>query len=370
MSEQETGENRNIDDISVNDYKNITEGYLKKIRFKTIFLVSLGILCIFLILFTLRLGAANLTYRDIIRTLIYRDDPVNVWYIFEWRIPRIVAAILCGAALGVSGVVMQGTLRNPMASPYTLGISGAAAFGAAIGMMFFSGAAMESMTVENPYVVTISAFLFSMVSVLVILALIKVIDASPETIVLAGIAVGAIFTAGLSFLQYFADEATLMSIVFWQFGSLSKITNQGIIILALVLAVCSIYFFYKRWDYNAMESGDEMAKGLGVNPDRTRVVGLILSALITSIAVSFMGIIGFIGLVAPHMVKRIIGNDFRYTLVGSMLLGATLMLLADLFASHLFPYLVGTTLPVGIVTSLIGGPVFISILIGRRKVNV
>ncbi len=368
MRDTEDDGNRRIEDVSVDDYRNITDGYLRRTRFKTLFLASLAVLCFLLVLFIIRLGAADLTYADILRTLIYRDDPVNVWYVFEWRIPRILAAILCGFALGLAGVVMQGILRNPMASPFTLGTSNAAAFGAAFGMMFLNGGVISSLTIDNPYIVTISAFLFSMVSTAIILLMIRVINASPESIILAGIAVSAIFASGLAFLQYFADEATLMSIVFWQFGSLSKMTSDGIRILSVVLTACFVYFVYKRWDYNAMESGDEMAKGLGVNTERTRVVGLILSALMTSIAVSYMGIIGFVGLVAPHIVKRIIGNDFRYVLVGSMLMGAVVMLLAELFASHAFPHLFGTSLPIGIVTSLIGGPVFLAILIGRRSV--
>lgn len=359
-------ESRTIDDVSVKDYQDITEGYLKRVRFKTVFLVSLAVLCVLLTLVAIRLGAANLNYSDIIRTLIYKDDILHMHFVSA-RLTRATAAILCGAALGISGVVMQGILRNPMASPFTLGTSGAAAFGAAVGITFLSGGTFAATVTSSPYIITASAFASSMVATGIILLLIKIIDASPETIILAGIAVGAIFTAGLSFLQYFADETAIMAIVFWQFGDLSKISIQGLKILAVITAACSIYFFYKRWDYNAMESGDEMAKGLGVNTERTRVVGMILATLITSVAVSFMGIIGFIGLVAPHMVKRIIGNDFRYTLAGSMLMGAAVMLVAHIFASHMFPYFVGNSLPVGIVTSLIGGPVFISILIGRRR---
>lgn len=361
-------EDRSIEDISVKDYQDVTEGYLKRVRFKSIFLASIAVLCVVLTLITIRLGVANLTYGDIIRILIYRDDIVYT-HIVSTRFSRAAAAILCGCALGVSGAVMQGILRNPMASPFTLGTSSAAAFGAAIGIVFLSGGSFATAITNNPYVITLSAFLFSMIATGVILLLIRIIDASPETIILAGIAVGSIFGAGLAFLQYFADENAIMSIVFWQFGDLSKITFSGLGILAVITAACSVYFYHKRWDYNAMESGDEMAKGLGVNTERTRVTGLILATLITSVTVSFMGIIGFIGLVAPHMVKRIIGNDFRYVLIGSMLMGAAVMLISHMFASHMFPYIVGNSLPVGIVTSLIGGPVFISILIGRRRVD-
>ncbi len=356
-----------MDDITVDDYSDITTGYLKKTVLKVNFIIAMAALVLVLSLVTIRLGAADMSYGDIIHTLIHKDDPVMTWTVYDWRLPAIIAAILCGSALGLTGSVMQGILRNPMASPSTLGISNAAAFGAGFGIMILGGGVMSAQTVNNPYTVTVAAFVFAMVSVGVILLLIKLTDSSPETVILAGVAIGAIFSSAHGFLQYFASEATLSTIVFWQFGSLSKAswTNMPIIFFALLMAF--VYFFYKRWDYNAMEAGDDMAGGLGVNIRNTRITGLIVSSFVTAIVVTFMGVIGFVGLIAPHIVKRLIGSDYRYRLVGSALVGATVMLVSNIFAAHVLPAAIGTSVPVGIITSVIGGPVFIAILIGRRS---
>ncbi len=355
-----------IDDIVVEDYSDITEEYLQKARYKTLFIAGVAVCVAILSLVTIRLGAADLSYSDILHTLLYRDDPLMTWTVYQWRLPVVIAAILCGCILALAGTVMQGILRNPMASPYTLGISNAAAFGAGLSMMFFGAGSAATQTVADPFSVTFCAFIFAMLSVGVTLLLLKAIDATPETIILAGIATGAVFSSGLSFMQYFADEATLSAIVFWQFGSLSKMSWNSIAAVLAVLIPAFVYLYWKRWDYNAMESGDDMARGLGVNTSRTRVAGLIVSALITAVVVSFMGIIGFVGLIGPHIVKRTIGSDYRYLLVGSMMVGAAVMLLSNIFAAHVFPMWVGSTLPVGIVTSAIGGPLFIAILVGRR----
>lgn len=356
-----------MDDITVDDYSDITAGYLKRTALKIEFILAMAALALILSLVTIRLGAADMSYGDIVHTLIYKDDPVMTWTVYEWRLPSIIAAILCGSALGLTGSVMQGILRNPMASPSTLGISNAAAFGAGFGIMILGGGAMSAQAVSNPYIVTTSAFIFAMVSVGVILILIKFTDSSPETIILAGVAIGAIFSSAHGFLQYFADEATLSTIVFWQFGSLSKASWSNMPIIFFVLLVAFIYFFYKRWEYNAMEAGDDMAAGLGVNIKTTRIVGLVASSFVTAVVVTFMGVIGFVGLIAPHIVKRLIGNDYRYLLVGSALVGSAVMLLSNIFAAHVLPATIGTSVPVGIITSVIGGPMFIAILIGRRK---
>ena len=347
----------------------ITDGYLKYSRRKILFLLLMAVLLLALCLFTIRLGAAGLTYGEILHYMLHPDDSWNSTVVWRLRLPRVVAAILAGAALGIAGAVMQGILRNPMASPFTLGLSNAAAFGAAIGIMFLGGGTVVRttnayVTVSEPMIVTMSAFGFAMIATGIVLILSRAINTSPETIVLAGMAISAIFSAGLAFLQYVADDAALASIVFWQFGSLDKVNWDQLKIIFAVLLIITIYFFWKRWDYNAMEAGEDVAKGLGVKVQRTMIIGLILSAMLTSFVVSFMGIIGFIGLIGPHMVKRVIGNDFRYLLAGSMLLGALVLLLS---------YVVGTysmemAVPVGIITSAIGGPTFIYILIrGRSK---
>lgn len=346
----------------------VKDGYLKYTRRKILFLGGLCVLLFGMSLFVIHLGSTDLSYLDILKYLFFPDDSWSSTVVWDLRFKMIVAAILAGSALGVAGAVMQSILRNPLASPFTLGLSNAAAFGASIGILFFEGGVIVGSvsayaTISNPVLVTIFAFAFAMLATGIMILLVKMTGCSPETIVLAGLAISSIFSAGLAFLQYIANDVALSAIVFWQFGSLSKVSWENLYLIAAILVVAIAYFLYKRWDYNAMESGEDVAKGLGVNIKRTRYIGLIVSALLTAIVVSFMGIIGFIGLIGPHLVKRVIGNDNRYVMLGSMLMGSLVLLAAFAIGSYAFE----TVIPVGIITSAIGGPLFIIILLQGRK---
>ena len=358
--------------LNTSEDAGIAEEYRHFSAKKIVFLAALAVTLVVLCIFTIRLGSTGLTYRDIIHYLFHPDDSWNSTVIWEIRMPGIVAALLAGSALGIAGSVMQGILRNPMASPFTLGLSNASAFGAALAIMFLgAGTVIRSsstfLTIDQPLLVTLFAFIFAMISIGVILLLMKAINTSPETIVLAGLAVSAIFSALLAFMQYIADDVVLSLIVFWQFGSLDKATWDNLKVIFVVLAVIAVYFYAKRWDYNAMEAGEDVAKGLGVKVQRNMIIGLVASAMLTAIVVSFMGVIGFIGLIGPHMIKRVIGNDFRYLLPGSMLMGSLVLLLSYVVGSYAF----SMSIPVGIITSAIGGPMFIYILIrGHRKCSV
>lgn len=345
----------------------IKEGYLRYSRRKLMFLVACAIALAVLMVYTIGIGATDLTYGDILHYLVHPDDSWDSTVVWDLRFRLIVAAVLAGASLGIAGAVMQSILRNPLASPFTLGLSNASAFGAALAILFMNGGVAVGststyMNISSPYVVTAMAFLFAMICTGVMLLLVKLTECTPETIVLAGLAISSIFSAGLAFLQYIADENQLPAIVYWQFGNLSKVTWDSLRIVAAALILCSLYFIYKRWDFNTLESGEDVAQGLGINVRRTRLAGLTLSAVVTAVVVSFVGIIGFIGLVGPHIVKRLVGNDNRYVLPGSMLIGALVLLLAYIVSNYAFD----TVLPVGIITSAIGGPLFIVILLQRR----
>lgn len=347
----------------------VKEGYLRYSRMKILFIVGCILALILLSIFTIGLGDTNLSYGEIIRLLIFPDGSWDATVVWDLRFRMIVAAILAGAALGIAGAVMQSILRNPLASPFTLGLSNASAFGAAMAILFFNGGAVIGSTsafvnVSSPVLVTICAFAFAMLATGIMLLLVRFTGCTPETIVLAGTALSSIFSAGLAFLQYIAEDNALSAIVYWQFGSLSKVSWGQLQIIAAVLIVIGAYFIFKRWDYNSLESGEDVARGLGVNIRRTRFVGLVMSAILTAIVVSFMGVIGFIGLIGPHMVKRVIGNDNRYVMPASMAVGALVLLLAYIIGTFAMP----SVIPVGIITSAIGGPLFIWILIrGRRK---
>jgi iron complex transport system permease protein len=333
-----------------------------------LFLISMLIALIALAFITIRMGDSNLSYWQIFEILVHKGDTWNDTVVWDIRLPKIVAGILAGFSLGLAGAVMQGILRNPLASPFTLGISNAAAFGASIGILVLSGGVIIGQTaayplINNPALVTISAFVFAMLATGVVIMLIKFTNSSPETMVLAGMAMSSIFAAGLAFLQFMANDVALSTMVYWQFGSLDKVSWSNLLLIFVVTLLASIYFYSKRWDYNAMEAGEDIARGLGTNISRTRIAGLTVAAILTSVVVSFMGIIGFIGLLAPHVVKRIIGNDYRYLLIGSMLVGAIVILVANIISHYAF----SVVIPVGIITSAIGGPLFIYILIRGYK---
>ena len=344
-------------------------GYLRYSRRKVLFLASLGLMLFALCMATMMLGSTDLSLWEVITYLLHPDGSWETTVVWDLRFRMVVAAILAGSALGIAGAVMQSILRNPLASPFTLGLSNASAFGASMGILFFEGgivvgSASAYINISNPAIVTLFAFAFAMLATGIMLLLVKVTACTPETIVLAGLAISSIFSAGLAFLQYIANDVALSAIVFWQFGSLSKVSWNNLSILAVVTVTIAIYFLLKRWDYNALESGEEVAHGLGVSVNRTRLLGLIASAVLTAVTVSFMGIIGFIGLIGPHLVKRMVGNDNRFVLIGSMLMGSLILLLSYVVGSYAF----STVIPVGIITSAIGGPIFILILIrGHRR---
>lgn len=284
-------------------------------------------------------------------------------YVWVLDVPVFVAAILAGAGLSLSGTVMQCILKNPLASPYTLGLSNAAAFGAAFSVIVFDGGAALSGLLggmSTPF----CAFMFAMVAVGIVLALAKLTRVSSETMVLAGIAVSAIFSAGLTLMQYLADPVQLSNIVSWTFGSVMTATMRWDLVILVIVALVAVYFIAHRWTMNAMDAGDEVAKGLGVNTDRFLIIGMVLSGLVAAIVVSQFGVIAFVGLLGPHMARLLLGGDHRFLVPGSILLGAMLMLVANEIAINIVLPMI---LPVGLLTSLLGGPVFIFLLLRRYR---
>uniref|UniRef100_A0A7J3LZV3 Iron ABC transporter permease n=1 Tax=Archaeoglobus fulgidus TaxID=2234 RepID=A0A7J3LZV3_ARCFL len=329
--------------------------------------ISFGIFLIFLLILlsalALGLGAYQMSIAELFRAIL--DGNPVLWNV---RIPRIITAIFVGASLAIAGAVMQCILKNPLASPFTLGISQGAAFGAAIAIVYFGAGQMhrvgEALTIFNPYVVPIFAFFGSLISAFVILALAKLRDLSPEAIVLAGVAMSALFQAGVMLIQYFATDVQVASIVFWTFGDVARARWIEIYLIIAVFLICFIYFFYRRWDYNSLLAGDETAISLGVKPQRIRLEGMLLSSFLTAVCVSFTGIIGFIGLVAPHIVRLTIGGDYRFLIPSSALVGALVLLASDTVGRTVISPVI---IPVGIITSILGAPMFIYLLLRGGK---
>ena len=348
------------------------DDYSKQTAKRTFAIVSLTGIMAIVALITLKLDVGSIGFAELIHVIVDKNDPANntadVILVWDLYIPRILCGILAGFGLGIAGAVMQCVLRNPLGSPYTLGLSNAAAFGASIGIVLGGGLIIGQsnavISYTNPYFVTLCAFVSAMAATGIIIALVRFTTVSAETMVLAGVAISSIFSAGISALQYIFNDSALSLIVFWQFGSLGKAGWSELAIIAVAVIAISAFFIWKRWDLNALDNGTDVAQSLGINVNRFRLVVLFLSALLTAVIVSFMGVIAFIGLLGPHMVRLAIGGDHRYVLPGSMVVGAIILLISDCVGQTLLPFV----MPVGIITSFLGGPLFLYLLIrGYRK---
>lgn len=272
--------------------------------------------------------------------------------VLEIRATRVCSALLVGAMLSLSGVVMQTLLKNPLASPYTLGISNSAAFGAAVGILFLGGLNFSG-------VIILCAFAGTLVGLTLILIISGFKSKGIETIILAGVVINSLFSAGIAMLQYIANSSQMASILFWSFGDLNRGEWRGVLLMGVVLLMAAFYFYNKRWHYKALICGDDYAKSIGVAPKRERLSGLIVASLITAIAVSIFGVIAFVGLAVPQMVRKFIGNNIAFLLPLSIIFGALFMVVCDIFSRILFYPII---MPVGIVTSMVGVPLFILIL--------
>ncbi|RLG41900.1 MAG: iron ABC transporter permease [Thermoproteota archaeon] len=341
--------------------------YKEHIRRKTLFGFVLLLILLLFSIYSLCVGTYTLSIDRVFNALIGNGDKHSNLVIWNVRLPRIIAAIVVGTSLSVAGAVMQCILRNPLASPYTIGLSQGAMFGAAFAITMLGFGGTESygrIVVENPYVVTIFAFLGALTGVFVILLLARLKGFTPEAMILAGVAIGALFTAGTMLIQYFASELQLAAIVYWTFGDLGRPLWRDNIVMTCVTIPTFLYFIYKRWDYNALESGEETAKSLGVNTEKVRLIGMLVSSFAVSVCVALVGIIGFVGLVCPHITRILIGGDYRHLISISALVGAILLLISDTFARIVLSPII---LPVGIITSFMGAPMFIYLLIRLHK---
>jgi len=325
-----------------------------------------GVVCLFV-------GSSNMTFTQALDALLGGGTNAQSRIIWRIRIPRVLAAIIAGAGLSVAGLVMQTTLDNSMASPSTLGVSNAAVFGANLSIIAFAGGFLttgnnlQSFDVgANPFATSVLAFAFSALSVLLILGLCKVRSFSPNVVVLSGMAIGAVWTAATTVLQFYATDVGLSAAVVWSFGDLGRATYRTDVIMAAVVLVGLVFFMTMGWKYNALLSGEATAKTMGVHVEGLRFASLLLASLITAVCVSFLGVIGFVGIICPHVTKKLLGQDHRVTIPVSCLMGSLLLLLADTVSRSIGG---GSALPVGAITSLLGAPFFIAIIFGKKEVG-
>ena len=348
----------------------IKELQRKKIKNFTAILVMLAAVIV-LSGVCLFLGSSNMSVSEGWAALLGQGTPAQTRIIWNIRIPRVLAAIIAGAGLSVSGLMMQTTLNNSMASPSTLGVSNAAVFGANLSIIAFAGGFLSTGNHlnsfdfgANPYATSLVAFGFATVSVLLILGLCTLRSFSPNVVVLSGMAIGAVWTAATTVLQFYATDVGLSAAVIWNFGDLGRATYRTNAIMLTAVLVGLIFFMLMSWKYNALLSGEATAKTMGVPVASLRFVTLLLSSVITAVCVSFLGVIGFVGIICPHVTKKLLGQDHRVSIPVSALSGSVLLLLADTLSRCIGS---GSALPVGAITSLLGAPFFIAVIFSGKE---
>ncbi|RCW73397.1 iron complex transport system permease protein [Marinobacter nauticus] len=307
-------------------------------------------------------GPSMLGLLDVFRGLLNPEgiDAGTRVIIEDIRLPYALMAVVVGACLGLAGAEMQTVLNNPLASPFTLGVGAAATLGASLVIAFN----ISVLGLAAHVLLPLSAFVFAAAASLLILVLSRTLGASVHAVVLFGIALLFGINAVVGLIQFMADAESVQQIVFWTMGSLARASLDKVAIVALVLALCLPFSLRNAWAMTLLRSGEEQARSLGIRVERMRLVVLMRVSLLTAAAMCFVGEIGFIGLVAPHIARLMLGEDHRFLLPGSALAGAVLLSLSSIASKLLVP---GVVLPVGIVTALVGIPLFITLIIGRSR---
>ncbi len=331
-------------------------------RSKMIFLSAFVLLFVVLIGYKITLGEYRIDFLEVYSTIWNHItdnivDPVADNVVMQQRMPRVLTAILVGIGLAIAGAAMQSMLKNPLADPYTTGISSGALFGATLAMT------VGIYIVGGYYGRVLNAFIFALVPALFIVALSRWKKPSPAMMILVGIAIMYIFNAFQSYMMLRADPNSAASVYTWTVGSIGMTTWEQIPILAVVSILGFFALFLMTRTLNALNSGDAYAKSLGINVDRVRIICLLIISLVAAGIVSFTGVIGFIGLVSPHIARIFVGSDNRILIPAAALLGACMMLICDIVGF----LIVGATLQIGIITAMIGGPIFMIILIAQQK---
>lgn len=304
-------------------------------------------------------GASAIDLPTSLAALFGQGTPADIAAVQGIRLPRVVCAIIAGAGLALAGAVLQSVLENPLASASTVGISQGAGFGATFAILIVLPAVTGASASVSMGATAVFAFAGAMVSSLIVLAFSRLGLMRPESIILVGVALSALFAGASTIIQYFADDVELTKVMFWQFGDLGRATWPQMAFMAVVGLACAIYFFANRWNYNALQNGGHVAGGLGVSVDRVRVLGVLVASVMAAAMVSFVGLINFIGLIAPHIARRVVGNDYRFLLPASLVMGAIIMLGSDLIARMIISPII---LPIGAITSFLGAPLFLYLL--------
>jgi len=344
----------------------IAEEYTKLTKNKIVAIFILIFIMFFIVAISATLGSYRIdlheVYVIVLKGLtkplcnVETSEKYNV--IWNLRLPRIIMGVIAGFALACSGAAIQSILRNPLASPFTIGINSAAGFGATLAICLGSG-------VLSDYLIAGNAFLFSLIQAFLMLGIARYKGVSPETLILAGVAMSYIYSALTTLILFFSEPDAVKEAYFWMVGSLSKATWKNVPISFAITVAAFPILLWKAWDLNLIISaGDEVAKSLGVDVEKTCIVVMITSALLTSGVICFTGNIPFVCLVTPHICRILVGNDNRFLIPASGLLGSTIVLIADIISRRLIAPVI---LPIGAVLSFVGGPFFLYLLLKKRR---
>ncbi|TKI05692.1 FecCD family ABC transporter permease [Martelella alba] len=335
--------------------------YRKIIQHRLWLLLMVTVVILATLLLDFVLGPSGLSLHILWRALAdpASADPGIRVIVWDIRLPTALMAVMVGMALGLAGAEMQTILNNSLASPFTLGVSSAAAFGAALAIVLGIGIP----GVPAQWFISANAILFALLAALLLDTLTRWTQVSTSGVVLFGIALVFTFNALVSVLQFIADEDTLQGLVFWTMGSLARTSWEKLGILALAFVVIMPLSMANAWRLTALRLGEDRAVSFGINVRRLRLTALMRISMLSALSVAFVGPIGFIGLVAPHIARIVFGEDHRFYLPASALIGALVLSLASVASKNLLP---GVIIPVGIVTSLVGVPFFLSIILRHR----
>ncbi|SDL58740.1 iron complex transport system permease protein [Modicisalibacter muralis] len=338
--------------------------YLARRRRQLMLLVVVAALTLASFVSDVAIGPSDYPFSDIVAALLNPGDTSSLLGVVVWeiRLPVATMALLVGTALALAGAEMQTILDNPLADPFTLGVSSAASFGAALAIVLGLGV----IPIAGSLLVTGNAFVLAMLASLTIWGVSRLRGVSVQSMVLLGIAIMFFFNALLGLMQYLASPQALQQLMFWSLGSLAKASWSKVGLIALTLALCVPVFAHAGWRLTALRLGDIHAKALGVNVGRLRLTVLLCCSLLAATAVAFVGTIGFVGLVGPHIARLLVGEDQRIFMPMAGLCGALIMSLTSIVSKTLIP---GILFPVGIITALIGLPFFASLILrGRREI--
>lgn len=340
----------------------LAAAYARFVSRRLVLIAALGVATVAAFLADVATGASNLSALDIVLGLFDADHLDRAQNVVLWkiRLPVAAMALAVGASLGLAGAEMQTVLGNPLASPFTLGISHAATLGASLAIVF--GFAIPGF--GGGWTIPAAAFVFALGATALVQALSLRQGAGAQTVVLFGIALGFAANALVWLVQYMASSDAVQQIVFWTMGSLSRATWPHVGIVAAVLALCLPLAMSQAWPMTALRAGEDHARALGIPVERLRLIALARVSLLAAVAVAFAGTIGFVGLVAPHIARLLVGEDHRFSLPASALAGGLMLCLASLASKAIAP---GTILPVGIVTAIVGIPLFMAMLFSQGR---